>query len=372
MERIKNQIEAQIQEIVFFGSLILSFSVFLSGIFYLTMGPATLVLILGQFGAAIDHALFATFGYAFFYLAVIALHLGYIANYHVFNFKDLKREYPVLVYSLMAHLLILSLFATSLSVFQVYLQVPSTEALAHGAGGFMGALFGGAAYSALGIYGSILLLMGFTLATGLVAEFFELPDLLIAIRTGSTTLFRVTVKGLKQLNALALNGMQFVLKGHDLHEATAMSSHHAGRIMSRANHIFTEHFHIYRGHQAEEKIEKTEKVEKKKPVLKVEKVAVAKTAEKTADKSSSKKAKMASAMSAQSEKLMNSLKELKSIKLFKKTAKPVVKASAKTEVKMAAKPAAKALAKTARPIEKIVQKNSLKKKLAGKAKSKKK
>jgi hypothetical protein len=341
MERIKSQVEAQIQEIIFFGSLILAFSMFLSGIFYLALSPETLVFILGQFGATIAHGLFSFFGYGFFYFTVMALHMGYVTNFHVFNFRDFKREYPVLMYSAFAHLLILSLFSTLLTVFQVYLEIPSSPALTHGAGGMMGALFGPHFYSALGIYGSFLLLIALKIATAIATGFFEIPDMVIAMKSASRTTARVSVKGAKRLNSSLINGAQFFLKGGEFSEAAAMSSRGISRSLNRANHIFTEHFHIYRDDSAQEEQKKDVKTEKKDK-------KDAKEAVKLDAKPAAKKAKVTGAMASQSEKLMNSLKELKKMATLRKPSLEKVAVKAVKPVEKAGKkktPAVKAKAK---------------------------
>ena len=59
MYKLKNQIEGQIQEIVFFSSLLLAFSVFISGISYLALGSSGLELVIGSFGASIDRGFFS-------------------------------------------------------------------------------------------------------------------------------------------------------------------------------------------------------------------------------------------------------------------------------------------------------------------------
>ncbi len=332
MNRIKNQIEAQIQEIVFFGSLILSVSIFLSGIFYIALSTETLGFLLGHFGAASVQGLFSAFGYGFFYLAVIALHMGYVTNYHVFNLRDFKREAAVLSYSLFAHLLILSLFSSLLTVFQVYLEIPNTQSLTHGTGGMMGALFGRHLYAALGIYGSLILILAFKIATAIVAEFFELHDLVRVVRQTTQKTAQVTVNGAKTLNAHLLNGAQFIINGQEFSEATAAGSQFMARSFNKANHIFTEHFHIYRDESKKE--EPTADLEEKKDV-------------KVTPKAEAKKVKMTSAMATRSEKLMNSLKELKKMTVINKSAKPARKSTKKTTA-----PVAKAV----KPVEKTTSK----------------
>lgn len=375
MYKMKQQIEGQIQEIVFFGSLLISFSIFLSGSLYLALSTESLTFILGHFGATVDHALFSVFGYGFFYLAVMALHLGYVTNFHVFNFKDLKREYPVLLYSLFAHVLILSLFSTLLSVFQVHLELSSSQELTHGSGGFIGSIFGGHIYAALGLYGSVLVLLGFKLATSVVAGFFEISDIVTTVKIASQHTRHYTVKGAKALNASMINGVEFIIKGHDMAEATAHASSSTkawvSRSINRANHIFTEHMHIYKREETEVeepvqknlKIEKTEKVVSKDSKLVVKKAKASdkslekaqeklqeKLSEKTASKASAKTvdkvdlkakapikaAKATSATATRSEKLMSSLKSLKKMATLptheskaSSKKKPAIKAKAK-------------------------------------------
>jgi hypothetical protein len=224
------------------------------------------------------------------------------------------------------------------------MEIPAGGSLARGAGGFMGSIFGGHLYMAMGVYGSLLLLAVFQIVTAIVAGFFELQDVLLALKSTSKTTAHLSIKGAKHMNNALLNGAQFILKGNEFSEATAAS---AGRMMARsmnkANHIFTEHFHIYREEEpvVEAKIEKNDRKETVRPAVK----------------------KAASAMALRSEKLMASLKELKKMTAMKKpvgvtktpaqvkpsapvkTATTAVKAASKVTEKVSEKPVEKKAAK---------------------------
>lgn len=281
------KIEEQIQEITFFLSVITAFSLFISGIFYLTLNTESLIYIMGQFGVLLQEQLFTLFGYAFFYLAIVALHMGYIANFHIYNFRDIKREYPVLLYSGIAHLIILSLFASSLSVIQIYMDMPSRDLLAYGSGGLAGLSLGGSLYQVIGVYGSVIILAIVALITAILADFFELPELLQNIRYFSTVSAQKTVNGVKSLNSGMNNGL-FFLKNNELAEATASASQNTKNWISRANTIITDHFHIY-----EDRIFKR-KVDSKQPTQNTKKKTTSKKQttspkKKTAKKTTSKK-----------------------------------------------------------------------------------
>lgn len=274
MNKLKNQIEGQIQEIVFFGSLLMAFTVFVSGVCYLTFGSSTLELVLGSFGASIDRGFFSAFGYGFFYLAFAALHMGSITNFHIFNFNDFKREYPVLAYSFLAHLILITLFSNLLSVIQFSLEIPATDSLPYGAGGFVGAFIAKGLYSVAGVYGSLLILLTFKIMTGLVAEFFELKDLHQFVKKSAITAQKQSIRLVKLAHQNLTQLAHFFLKGNDFSDMAFQSSQATKSWISnsvhRANHLFTENFHIYnrptvKTNSPEVKPQKTEKVETKAP-----------------------------------------------------------------------------------------------------------
>lgn len=259
MKKLKHQIEGQIQEVVFFSSLLIAFTVFVSGISYLALGGASLELILGSFGGHIERSFFSAFGYGYFYIAFAALHMGYITNFHIFNFNDLNRDYPVIAYSALAHGILLTLFSNLLSVFQFSFNLPSLESLRNGAGGALGTFIAKGLYSAAGLYGSTLLIVVFMVMTGLVAEFFELKDLHNTLRkTG--TLSKIALFKTFQFAQFSLTQlMNFFFKQSDFSEMAFQSTQATKSWISnsvhRANHLFTEHFHIYtRPEQAEETV----------------------------------------------------------------------------------------------------------------------
>ncbi len=272
MKKLKHQIEGQIQEVVFFSSLVIAFTVFVSGIAYLAFGGASLELILGSFGGHIERGFFSAFGYGYFYIAFAALHLGYITNFHIFNFNDLRRDYPVIAYSALAHGMLLTLFSNLLSVFQFSLNLPTLESLPNGAGGALGSFIAKGLYSVAGLYGSTLLILIFMVTTGLVAEFFELKDLHSTLRKtgllskqGLIKLFQFTQFGLTQL-------MNFFFKQSDFSEMAFQSSQATKSWISnsvhRANNLFTEHFHIYTRPEHTEEV--TSVIEEKVELVPVE------------------------------------------------------------------------------------------------------
>ena len=328
MYKLKNQIEGQIQEIVFFSSLLLAFSVFISGISYLALGSSGLELVIGSFGASIDRGFFSAFGYGFFYLAFAALHLGSIANFHIFNFNDLKREYPVLAYSALAHLILLTLFANLLSIIQFALEIPVSESLPYGAGGMMGAFIAKGLYSVAGIYGSIVVILAFKLMTGLVAEFFELKDLHKLLKNTAQSTKRVSLRFIKSSNKQAVKIIQTFFGGNEFsgmaYQSSQATKHWISNSVNRANNLFTEHFHIYERPVVASK-EETEKVKT------IKKIEARKKAARTA-----------------TEKLLGTPKEpVKAVtKLELKTiSKPELKSAAKSEPKLT-KTVAKAALKT--------------------------
>lgn len=176
MHKLKMQIEGQLQEIVFYMSVLLAFSVFLSGIFSLVLTPESLVYILGNFGSTINQALITGFGFAFFYFAVVALHMGYVINMNVFSFKDFKREHQLLSITAVAHILILFCLASLLSAVQVALQMSNGEVLTGGTGGLVGQTFGRFLHAHLGLYGSSLILTAVAFGISIVSGFYEISD----------------------------------------------------------------------------------------------------------------------------------------------------------------------------------------------------
>lgn len=243
MHKLKMQIEGQLQEIVFFFSLLLSFSVFISGVFTLALTPDSVVFILGSFGAGANLAIFQLVGYGFFYVAVMALHMGYVTNMHIFKLDDFKREGRVLSYSLIAHLIILSLLASLLSVFQIYLQIPTGHILSHGAGGLLGNAFGQILYSGLGLYGSVIVLLLVAFVAAIMAGFFQLPDVLTLIKEAKSQTKNATVDGARTLNHSIANASQFLFRNYKLASAHAATSSKQWMVESYQN--FSDKIHSY-------------------------------------------------------------------------------------------------------------------------------
>jgi hypothetical protein len=271
MQKLKIQIEGQLQEIVFFFSLLLSFSVFISGVFFLALTPESVVYMLGNFGSAMNQLMFTTFGYGFFYFAIIALHMGYVTNFHIFSFKDIKREYPVLAYSLIAHLIILSMLATLLAVIQIYLEIPSGEVLNRGAGGILGNAFGQLVYSGLGIYGSIILVVIASIVTAIMAGFFQLPDILAVIKEASIQTKHATIDGARALNESLSNSAHFLMRNSKVATVHAGATSKQLMIESfhKANSFVTEKVNAYVSSIEEQPKKKTSrKVTTKKPAIK--------------------------------------------------------------------------------------------------------
>lgn len=176
MHRLKMQIEGQLHEIVFFTSVLLAFSVFLSGLFSLALTPESLVYILGSFGSAINQALISGFGFAFFYFSVIALHAGYVINMNIFSFRDFKREHQLLSITAVAHILILFCLSALLSVFQVSLEMQNGEVLTGGLGGLVGQTFGRFLHAHLGLYGASIVLIAVAFGISVLSGFYEISD----------------------------------------------------------------------------------------------------------------------------------------------------------------------------------------------------
>jgi hypothetical protein len=334
MFKLKKQIEGHIQEIVFFFSILLAFTTFLSGILYLAFSTESLTYILGQFGAIVDQGLFSFLGYAFFYLSVVVLHMGYVMNFHIFSFRDFKKEYPVLLYSLLAHSIIVVLFSNMLSVIQLSLEIPNSALLTRGAGGMMGHLLSGALYSNVGIYGSVISLLALMGVTALLGGFFEIPDVVMAVKVSSKITKNITTKSLKTMNSSLISGIQFLAKANEGTEATA----HAGgghrspnwisNSWSKANHLMTDHFHIYK---KEEKDHEKKETSKKDDDKKIQKIPL------SVEKPVQLESPVVHVKNAQ---------KVKTLSKAKAEAKPVAKVEMKTAVKAADKSTAKAPVKS--------------------------
>lgn len=267
MLKLKQQIEGQLQEIVFFFSLLIAFTFFLSGILYLTLSADSLTYVLGQFGALVDYGLFAFLGYGYFYLTVMTLHMGYVTNFHVFNFSDFKKQSSVLLYSFLAHSIVLVLFSNMLSVIQISLELTSSAQMANGAGGLVGHLLSPTLYANIGIYGSLLFLIALMSVTALLGGFFEIPDVVVAFKSASRTTKKATMFSLKSVNHSLVQSFHFLAKGNDMNEAmlSASSRNWISNSWNKANNLMTDHFHIYKSEKPTIKIveKKEEKAEKK-------------------------------------------------------------------------------------------------------------
>lgn len=247
MQKLKMQLEAQIQEIVFFLSILLSFSVFLSGLFSMAMTPESLVYILGSFGSSINQALFNGFGYSYFYFSIIALHMGYVTNMHVFSFKDIKREYQMLLITAVAHLIILVTLASLMSVLQISLALNSSEALAGGMGGLIGSTFGQILYSNLGIYNSVVVLLGSGFATSIVAGFYEINDVLRFFEDISQTTKDTAHKSVHAVKEGMTQMAAFIVRDHRMATANVgftASKSWMSQSINKANTYINDRLHL--------------------------------------------------------------------------------------------------------------------------------
>ncbi len=293
MQKFKKQMEAQVQEIVFFASLLLSFTIFLSGIFFLSLTPESISFILGSVGSAIIQGLISTFGFAFFYLSIMSLHMGYITNMHVFTFKDFKREYHVLLLSAVAHIIILTMLATLLSVVQIYFEMPHGEVLNRGTGGLLGFAFGQILFAHLGLGGSILVLLSISFGVSLFAGFFSLQDVATVLKEGAIASKEISIKTAQALREVTLHIVSMINKEQQFATVSAHAGSSTNNLMTnsmaRANTFIANQIHhskksisgLLKQKSVKtnnvKKVDKTEKVEEK---TKMKKAVVRKTATK--------------------------------------------------------------------------------------------
>lgn len=243
MKRLKKKIEAQLQEIVFFFSLIVAFTVFVSGMFFLALSADNVVYVLGSVGSTLIHSSLSAFGLAFFYMSVIALHLGYITNIHVYRFADFKNEYHILSYSALAHIIILSLLSTALSVTHIYFNGSASDNLTHGLGGIVGLSLAQALYNGIGLYGSLLFLTVAAFATSIVANFFELRDVQNVTYTLGVHAKKWSLKVLHHLQESLSHFLNILFKQNKLayaHNHLANSKDWISQSVNKANSFVAE------------------------------------------------------------------------------------------------------------------------------------
>lgn len=250
MKRLKKKIEAQLQEIVFFFSLIVAFTVFVSGMFFLALSADNIVYVLGSVGSMIVHSSLSAFGLAFFYVSVMALHLGYITNIHVYRFADFKNEYHILSYSALAHIIILTLLSAALAVTQIYFNGSASENLNYGIGGFVGLSLAQALYHGMGLYGSLLILTIAAFAASIVANFFELRDVQNIVYTLGVYAKRGGINLLNYIQDSLLHLFNVLFKQNKLayaHHQMENSKNWISQSVNKANNFVSEGLQLSRG-----------------------------------------------------------------------------------------------------------------------------
>ncbi len=345
MQKLKMQLERQIQEIVFFSSVLLGFSIVLSGIFSLVLTPDSLIYIIGSFGSSVVQSVITGLGFSFFYLAVIVLHMGYVINMNVFSFRDFKLQYEMLSITFVAHILILFCAASLFSVAQVSLEMPATEVLRGGLGGLVGYTFGNFFHAHLGVYGSSIILSAVAFGISILAGFYEINDVIDFGKHGAKSAlhgFFAVGRGINEatdhLTAILTRDQRMVTANVGFTASKSWMSHSLDKANSYVQERLQKSSSLF-AKKSENKEKSSKKAVAKKTSAKpsekiAEKSAAPKVSNKPASKESLAKATVAKQATKLSEK-STKVKTATSAKAESRTASATAKLSKKTSSKKA-------------------------------------
>lgn len=248
-----SKMETRFQEIVFLFTLALSMSLLVSGLFYLTITPEVAGALLGGFGYKAVSGLFFTFGYGYFLIPFLIIHIGdliLLRCLYLADFLRAKKHIFVIALIDITFLLILSSF---LSVWQMYLQLPNTMSLSFGMGGTAGAMIGGNLFSFFGLFGALVTLMlslfilFITFGIMEVVSFFLLvKEFILSCAIHLARSFRFIFKSLSMLAREFIDGSVSSIEELSPKPLTAGSGEVINVKLKSKPTVLTDHFHVYR------------------------------------------------------------------------------------------------------------------------------
>lgn len=252
-----SKMETRFQEIVFLLTLAGSMSLLISGVFFLTISPEVASSLLGGLGYKIVSQLMSTFGYGYFLIPFLIIHIGDLILLRCLFLADFLRARKHILLTTSIDAVFLLILSSFLSVWQLYLGLPNTLAMPSGMGGLAGSLVGGNLFSLFGLLGALvsLMLSLFVLfitfgIMEVVSFFFLVKEFLMECAIRLTKSIKFIIQSTSMLIKEFVDGS--VVSIDDLRPQAipaASSSTESKVIQSKFKSkpaIITDHFHVYR------------------------------------------------------------------------------------------------------------------------------
>ena len=169
-----SRLETRFQEIIFLMTITFSLSIFVGGIFYLSLTPQNFISAAGLLGSKMIIKGFSSFGYTYFFLVIFLLHMGHLALGTAHGIRDVIRSLSIYIKSFAVYFTVMLLISSFLTVLQAYNAWEPSHLLEFGYGGWFGSVIGGVLFRGFGLYGAMVILFTLTSIIGISAGYMEI------------------------------------------------------------------------------------------------------------------------------------------------------------------------------------------------------
>lgn len=169
-----SRLETRFQEIVFLLTITFALSVAVGGVLYLHLATANFLNATGVTGSYFVRLGFSSLGYTYFFLVILALHMGHLVLATAHQVRDLGQNFSIYFRNIVIYTTILMLISSFLTVLEQYSHWQAAEQFFHGYGGLVGSLVGGLLYKNFGLFGALVLLFSAASVIGISAGYMEI------------------------------------------------------------------------------------------------------------------------------------------------------------------------------------------------------
>ena len=175
------RLETHTQEVLAFLAGVAALTIWGGSYFFLEFPIKELTRFTGDFGTQSLRFLFNELGYATLLMGLSFLFLGQYLIRRVIEPKDLLHSIKKIIFQVLVHVCILVVAASILTVIQKYTLFANNLRLINGAGGLAGTVIGGSLYASVGLFGSLVILIGIILVSGIISGHLELIGIFLFI-----------------------------------------------------------------------------------------------------------------------------------------------------------------------------------------------
>lgn len=169
-----SRLETRFQEIIFLLTIMFALSVAVGGALYIYLTPANMIHATGLTGSYLVRLGFSSFGYTYFFIVILSLHMGHLLLATAHQVRDIGQNMPIYLRNLAIYTTMMMLFSSFSTVLEQYNHWESAKILFHGYGGMVGTLMGGLLYKNFGLFGALVLLFSATSIIGISAGYMEI------------------------------------------------------------------------------------------------------------------------------------------------------------------------------------------------------